>query len=255
MRLWTYGEALDRVNHDLDLDNEAFIQDNEMVGYFNEALDDINAKIQDLNKDYLKKYCAGVLTQGQSQVLFTGTDNLGQPFAGASMPPDLYANKIRGLVYQNGAILYPVKRFRGENMFMAQALTNQFASTQDYRYDITNPATQGYRMDLFPPARENGTFLMMWYLRNMSRIPYVSGPNGVGLTAARATVLDVPEFVNYIIAYVKCLCLPKEGDPRFPLAAQALEMHLKQMTATLTERVPDDDNRMEMELGHYEEHN
>jgi hypothetical protein len=251
MNIWTYGQALDRVNHDLDLDNEAFIQDDEMAGYFNEGLDVIAAKITKLNRDYMKKRCTGTITAGQSQILFSGVDHLGLPFANVACPPDLYANKVRSLVYSNGPIIYLVKRMRGEFSDLDEEFTNFSPTIQDYRYEITNPSIMGYRFDIFPNARETGSFLKLAYLRNIGRIPL---PSTGSLALSRATTIDVPEFVNYLIAYVKCLCLPKEGDPRFPLAEKALEFHEGEMITTLKEKVVDNDNRMEMDLSYYGEH-
>jgi hypothetical protein len=140
---------------------------------------------------------------------------------------------------------------RGEHQLLDQAFTNYNPGSDDYRYDITNPSVMGYRVDLLPQARETGAYLKLWYLRNLGRIPR---PSAGSLALSRQSVIDVPEFVNYVIAYMKCLCLPKEGDPRIPLAMQALTFHEGEMISTLKEKVVDNDNRMEMDLSYYQEH-
>ena len=65
--------------------------------------------------------------------------------------------------------------------------------------------------------------------------------------------LDIPEFTSFLVRHVKLACVDKETDPRYAEYLAERERQRKLMIDTLTERVPDDDNRVEMDLSHYEE--
>lgn len=251
MDVWTYGDGQDRVEQDLDLENETFVQEDEMVGYFNAALSDANAEILKLKEDYYLKSCTGVLTSGSDQLLFTGVDYTGIAFTNKPMPPDIFANKLRALIYVNGDRRYEIKRIRGLRPFLDLANTNAENTDQFLRYLITNPTSNSFKIQLTPPARETGGMVQVWYSRHLVKIPK---PSIVGLATSRATVLDLPEFNEFIIWSVKCMCLPKEGDPRTQDAVAEREKARAQMIITLSEKVEDNDNLMLMDLSDYRSH-
>lgn len=212
-----------------------------MVGYCNEAIQEAVDEIQKLSEDYFLKSDTINLVQGQSKY---------------SMPSDICANMIRSLIYNNGAgIIYPVRRVRGagENRFLDETLTTYFGTAQDYRYDIENTdSTTGFQIVLIPPARESGAFITRRYLRQANYVPLVSSGSQ---NASDATVVDIPEFYTFIIQFMKCRCLEKEGsDPRLPQAAAILEHQREMMVSTLSNRVPDDDNTIIPDMTHYFEH-
>jgi hypothetical protein len=70
-----------------------------------------------------------------------------------------------------------------------------------------------------------------------------------------ATVIDIPEFSTFIMEWVKANCLFKEGDPRLQGCIAKLEQQRKQLNDTLSNREPDDDNTMELDLSFYEDMN
>lgn len=92
-------------------------------------------------------------------------------------------------------------------------------------------------------------------------IDITSAPTGyltlrVAATTAivRATMIDIPEFAQFIMEWVKANCLYKDGDPRLAGTVAKLEQQRKIMQETLAEAEPDDDNVLAMDLSHYEEH-
>jgi hypothetical protein len=49
-------------------------------------------------------------------------------------------------------------------------------------------------------------------------------------------------------------CLAKEGSPKLDMAVQDFTAEKQLMVETLTERVPDDDNTIEMDASFYWDH-
>jgi len=237
----TYGQVRSRVVSELDLTNETFISADEMVGFCNEALSEAEAEIHTTNEDYFlkKAWLPNLVT---SQQLY-------------ALPTDIYANKIRQILYINGAIIYPMRKIkRSETQFYDAAVTDYFGAAQYYRYRyliLNNSAAAGMQLELHPPAVESGQLLQIWYLRSVGFIPLVSaGSQG----ASDATLVDIPEFYNFVIHYMKCKCLEKEGDPRLETALMALEHQRKMMVDTLTQMIVDDDDTVVPDFSHYWEH-
>lgn len=250
MKRWAYEEVRDKVLTDLDIAEEDFIGADEMVGYCNAALDEAEAAIHRLGveDEYFLADAAVALVSGTSSY---------------AMPSDIYANKIRGLVYDDGTNAYMVKRLRRSNQVLAATLALRASAAQDdYQYSIKNPdPTTGPRLVLSPPSREtSSTVMKLWYIRNMARVPLIGEDIGTGgapdpatLADQEAAIIEVPEFTNFVIAYMKVECA-KKGDPRIELFRDELAKERRTMIETLTEMVLDDDNEVEADLTHYEEH-
>lgn len=357
MKIWTYEEMEAKVLRDLDLEDETFIKADEMIGYFNEALSEAESEIMVTNQDYLLTKFFVPMVQGQNRY---------------DLPYNIYANKIRGLVYRNGAILYPIMQYRRKDKFMEIAMTEQYGINDDYRYLLVNDVPGQAKLQIHPVSRDTAilapyaqkfTPVELWFIRNCARVPLVGeycnpeviattqvdpgadtiqtyagtttqgipqqglpgaypgsvayktgdkiilrpGPNGtlpsplvpgtvyyaiaqgsgliklatslanalagtaidltttgtvyqtmtVAATTAivRATLIDIPEFATFIMQWVKCRCMEKEGDPRLAGAADTLAQQKKQMVDTLTEAIVDDDTTIEGDFTHYQEMN
>lgn len=65
------------------------------------------------------------------------------------------------------------------------------------------------------------------------------------------TIIDIPEFLKFVIQWVKCRCFEKEGDPRLSGATDTLTQQRGQMVSTLTEAQPDDANTIEADMSAY----
>lgn len=82
--------------------------------------------------------------------------------------------------------------------------------------------------------------LLLWYIREA----YI--PTSVN------DMIDIPEFWNFIAQYVVVECLKKElGNPRLPEEKSKLEFVRQQMTDTLTEMIPDQDDEIEKDFDFY----
>ena len=85
--------------------------------------------------------------------------------------------------------------------------------------------------------------MKVWYLRNANRL------------AVDTDICDIPEFINFVFAHMKVKVYGKEGHPGYPEAMQKLEQERERMNAVLSNRVPDADNEIDMDLSAYDEMN
>ena len=228
MRYWTYSEIKDKVEKDLGIEQEEFITASELMGYCNEAIDEAEAEIHSIYEDYFLTYT---------------TINLVSGTALYSLPSDIYANKIRGIMHKDGTLMYPVRRVKELDKFEEIMATNEFNTSGRYRYILVNTsASNGIQLNLIPPARDNITAgLKLWYIRNANRI------------TSNTDFCDIPEFVHFVIQYMKLRVYEKEGHPNVGLAARLVDQQRKQMVSTLTNMIPDADNEVEKDLTFYEE--
>ena len=157
-----------KVFTDNDLLDEVFVSPNEVAGYFNEALNEGAAEIIELNQEYYKTFSYLPIVAG------TGV---------YSLPTNIYANKIRGIMYSNGSQIYEIKRYRRRDKFSAMAMTDQYGVNDDYRYDLMNHTPGQAQLVFHPVAREtailpptSGSFtpVTLNYIRNITRIPMVA---------------------------------------------------------------------------------
>lgn len=168
MKIWTYQEMKAKVLGDLDLYDETFISPNEVAGYFNEATSEAAAEIHDLNQDYfLTKFF---------MPLVSGTYIY-------ALPTNIYANKIRGIVYANGTLIYEVKKLKRQGLFENIANINQYGAADYYSYILANHVPGQATLELYPPSRDTAilppatnyfTPMTLWFLRNVARVPMVA---------------------------------------------------------------------------------
>jgi hypothetical protein len=225
---WTGTMIKNKIEADLDLEDEEFISDDELLGYINEAIDEAEAEIHGLYEDYFLKRDYIALSAGVEEF---------------ALPSDIYAMKIRRLIYKNGSIVYPITRFKDWKKFEAYALESVNQESTRYMYFPINTTVAAPKILLSPPSKEtSSTNVTIWYLRNASRL------------ASFSDTCDIPEFVNFVMQYVKVRCYEKEvGHPSLQKAMMDLEQQRTQMQSTLAAMVPDADNEIEPDLSSYEE--
>jgi len=68
-----------------------------------------------------------------------------------------------------------------------------------------------------------------------------------------ATLIDIPEFSEFTMQWVKCCCMAKDKDPGLSQEVSKLESMKKQMVDTLTNGIPDDDDTIEPDFSAYQE--
>lgn len=226
-----YSAAVAVVEQELDLEEENFIQDSEMLEYFNKGRREAEAEVLGIYEDYLLSSADLALTIGDSRY---------------DLPDGIYASKIRGIVYNNGSIIYEIKRIRGARKFLQRALLRDADPTDSYKYIMVNDETDGIQIELSPASKEtSSTNVQIWFLRKV-----------LELTGDDDEIVDaeIPESINFIYAYVKGQCLKKENGGIMPPDAQSEIDHQRQLlVSTLTNMIPDDDNEVIQDLSAYDE--
>jgi len=211
---------LTKIQNDLDLQDEIFISPEEFLGYFNEAIDNAEAQIHALYEDYF-------LTSA-SIALVTGTSTY-------SMPSDIYANKVRSMYYVNGQTKYEIKRWRRPLSDIPYVDTSD-----DYMYLPINSSASGYQFKFLPAAQETSSSnVTIWYIRNAKVI------------TTGTDVCDIPEFINYILQYVKMRCYEKEGHVNTIKAIEDTEKEKMLMIQTLTNMTDDEDTEIRKDFSFY----
>lgn len=224
---WTGDMIKTKVEQDLDLEEETFIVATEMLGYINEAIRECAAEVNGLYEDYF-------LTKAFLPLVLAQEDYL--------LPAGIYANKIRRIIYRFGSIVYSIDRLKDWKKFEEYSIEKINQSSLRYRYFLYNPSPTNVTILLSPPSKENSsTNVTIWYLRNPQEL------------MAFSDTCDVPEFVTFIMQFVKVRCYEKEGHPNLPMALSGLEQQRAQMQSTLAAMVPDADNEIEPDMRLYRE--
>jgi hypothetical protein len=218
----TYSELKTYLEQELDLQDETFITPNELMSYFNEAVDMIESQIHTIYEDYFLTLTPLTLVNGTSTY---------------SLPTDIYAQKIRKMLYNNGTNLkYEIRRIKKlEETMYVQA-------PDLYSYLILNTSASGLQINMYPTPQEDTTYIQLWYIRNAKRF------------TQDTDVCDIPEFTNVLVQFVRWKCLNKEGHPDTQQAAADLDRMRSEMVETLTARIPDEDNWVLKDMSFYRDY-
>ena len=218
MTLWTLAEIRAKVKEDLDLEDEVFIDDEEIASKINASIDKAEQIIHTRNEDYLLQSTTLSLVSGTSEY---------------DLPANIYAHKIRKVFYVNGSDRYEVKRIRNLNSIP------EIEDADDYRYVVYMTPSGTFKMKLYPASRETSTNITIWYIGNANRL------------TDDADVMNIPEAVHFVIENTKLECARKEGHPH-QVALEAEVMKQEQMMIdSLTAIVVDEDNKVELDMSYY----
>lgn len=228
----TYAQLKEDVLREADMEAEDFIQEEEVMAYFNDAVREACAHIQKLGLDdeYFNSSATYSLTLGQTEL---------------DLPADIYATKITGLTYSTSSKIYPLKRMKGKGKsILKQQILQAPGADATYMYDIENSdPTTGFKLKLYPPSQETtSSCIVMDYVRTVVEID------------DDADLVDIPEFYSFIKAFVKYKLFDKENSQK---AADTKADYLKEqalMLDTLREMTPDHDNLIPGDYSFYEEH-
>ena len=214
----TLAEIRERVQNDLDLKDEDFIKAEEINAYIRSGVSAAEKIVLTLNEDYFLTNSPVTFVNGQ------------QAYA---LPTDIYAQKIRHLIYDNGSKEYVITRVKK----LAHTVT--IRDGDDYKYLITNSLLDGYKVVFYPTPKEDGPQATIWYLRNAKAL------------ALDADVLDIPEAYEFVVQFAKDKCANKEKLTPDAGPSPALLQEEKVLTESLMNRTPDDDNFIEPDMGFY----
>lgn len=228
MRFWTYQEIKTKIEQDLDLEEETFIQDSELLAYANSAVDEAENEIHGIYEDYFLTRAPIALVKGEEEY---------------ALPADIYANKIRRIMYRIGGDYYTITRVRDWRKFEEYTEEVAYQSSTRYRYFLINSVAGAPKIVLSPPSKETSSSnVTIWYIRNANRFVNPSD------------ICDIPEFIEFVLNYIKVKCWEKEGNPLIQAGVADLEQQRKQMTSSLQSMVADDDNELEPDLSIYRDH-
>jgi hypothetical protein len=217
----TFTQFKNIVKDDLDLQDEVFIDDTMLMAWLNNAIDEAEQHILGENEGYF--------LQNESLALVSGTSEY-------ALPSNILAHKIRRVFYESGSNKYEVKRIRDLSVIP------HIDTGDDYRYIIVTNSSGGHRLKLYPTAAEtSSTNVTIWFIGNATRID------------ADADEINIPEAINFLLAYVKLECLRREGHPGQAQMEMERERQRKILVETLTTIVPDDDNEIIFDTTFYDE--
>lgn len=221
MQLTTYGTAKAKVELDLDIQGDTVIDEDEMLSLFNSAVDDCEAIIHQLHEDYFLTSDYVALVDGTSDY---------------DMPDNIYANKIRKVYYKSGTTKYEVTKIK----IMGIPLVDD---EDEYMYNIeNNTGAAGTRFIVYPESREtDSTVMRRWFVRNAT------------ILTSDASVIDIPEFINYIYAHVKFWISVKIGHPRMVVYKSEMDAQDVSLRNTLNSMIEDSNTTIEPDLSFYED--
>ena len=226
----TFGELSTQVQRELDLEDEEFIQPQELIEYFNSCIRMVESEIvkMGLRDKYLQAedYIDLILNQ-----------------ADYSLPADIVDSKIRKLVYRDNNIIYTLKPLRGEGSFEAEDVLNQYPGGESYRWTTYKIGSE-QKLRLVPKVSKAVT--------NGIRIIYFKDLNRYD---DDATECDVPEICyEYIMTYVRYRIYAKETHVNAPDEKENLGNLLGLMRETLQGQVADPEiDLIDQDLSHYGE--
>lgn len=226
---WTLTAIKAKVQKDLNLEDEIFIEGDEFLGYVNEGIREAEAEIHKLSLE-------------DDYFLTRETITLAQGTAEYDMPDNIYASKIRAMIFNDGVTRYPIHRLRGTKAFMNFTDLNATSSSDYLSYLIFNDtAAGGDKISFAPVPTVSGAYITMFYIRNANQL------------VADSDICDIPEFINFVLQFVKDKCINKERMTPDAPESEALKQQRILMTSTLAGRVEDGNNTVQQDLSHYEE--
>lgn len=231
MAFKTLSEVRSKIERDLDLEEEEFIQDAEMIEYINDAITIIEAHMNTMGlKDrYFYKRTTVDLVSGTAEY---------------ALPEDLYEDKIKEVVYSNGATIYRVGLLDSDRTEEEIEQLNRFSTTEWYQYLIRNDEADGKMLQLVPASRETvSDAIIIGYFRDILRV------------SADDDVVEVPDIaLQWLYQYVKVMVYEKESHVNYGPSAEKLSLLEGLMLSTLRGQLADSQNtKLEMDKSSYEE--
>ncbi len=226
---------LDIKNHvksDLDLFDEDWVDDADITRWTNEGIKAAEAEIHTLYEDYF-------LVQADP-IAITRGDNL------VDYPSDIYGNKIRKVYFReeltSSTSNHIVRRYTGDlTKLINREIDNNDSTDPILQWIPINTASDGRKIRLSPEQGRTG-YIIIWYIRNAAQL------------SADTDVLDIDEFQNFVIQYVKTQAYLKDGDIRADDSKVLQEQYKQDMINTLSDMTPNQENELDMDFSFYRDH-
>lgn len=226
MELFTFSDIKTKLGRDYDIADENFVNDSELAGYVNDAIDDAETTIHTLHHE--DKY----FFTWETITLISGTQLY-------SLPSDIYGNKIRMLFYEKGTEKYKIMKLRSiEDIHYIEA-------GNAYQFLIKNDGTNYTKLAILPTPAEDGTYVTCYYIRNMARVT---------TSLLSTNVIEIPECINFITQHVRYALARKTRRSDLIKAEKGdLGTQYTLMTDALKDMTADGDNTILPDLSSYEE--
>jgi len=208
----TWGDLKTEIEDEYDLAEETFIDPDELMMLGNEAIEDVEKEIQIANPSYFRASEPLALISGQSTY---------------DLPADIFANKIELIMFDaSESNTYEIKPIRN------LAVIPDIEPGDDFRYLITNKATEGTKVKIYPtPTANDSTSATIYYIRNARRFE------------DNTTELDIPEAAGFIKQYVVDKSANKEAMQPGAAESPALARKRKLFLDSIKVMTPDDNNQ------------
>lgn len=215
----------------MDLEGEEFIDADEIKSIWNRAVSVAESHLITLGlKD---KY---FLTRSQISLV--------QGQEAYNLPAALFGNKIRKIIYKDGADFYSLKPLKSKDMFEEYAALNDAGSSDVFHYMIMHDTPGVQKLILVPtPYRAITNVLTVWFSRSANRY------------TTDADICDVPEIAyEFLQAYVREKVYEKESHENYE-GAKADRMEKEQLMQSVLSGQTDDDvlSEVEMDMSAYQE--
>jgi hypothetical protein len=219
-----------QIQRELDIEDEEFVQPQELIEYFNSAIRLVESEIvkMGLRDNYLRSEAYISTVSGQQDY---------------TLPADIIDAKIRKLVYRENNTIYTLKPLKTEQAYEAEDTLNLYTSS-DYYYYMVYKVGFEYKLRLVPkPVRSVTNAIRIIYWKDLNRY------------TVDADECDVPEICyEYIMSYVRLRVYLKEPNASAGGEQQMLASLLELMRETLQGQVADPEmDLIDQDLSHYGE--
>lgn len=223
MQARTWETVLGEIKQEMDLEDEGFIKDSELMAAANRMIRYIEGTIVTLNDNYLMLH--------HDFTLAANVDTY-------DLPTNLFAQKIIYILFTD-KIGTKTGISKGEPWECVQA-----AAKGRMHYEILNTAwNTGNDIKFYGlPTYDSSQTLKMWYIREITRITSIN------------SYVNLPEFENLIALAVKQKIAEKEKNPLLTLILQDIADEKRNMITAITNQAPDGLN-IEPDVSFYDDFN
>ncbi len=229
----TFGDLRAQVEREVDTEGEEFIQEAEMMSYFNSAVILCEASIVKLGLK--EKYLQG------EAFISTVAGQTDYP-----LPSDIVINKIRKITYTSPSTAYTIPMLTSEASYAYEdSFRNQSCASEVFAYSLYKVGNQQVIRFIPGPRLSVSNAVRVVYFKSLQRY------------TADSDLCDLPDICyEYLMSYVRYRIYSKETHVNTPDEKQNLALLQTLMQDTMQGQVADPDIEInEWDCSHYMEMN
>ena len=225
--VYTWKDVKDEIEEELDLQEEQFVSEQQLVSWFNRALRIAQGHIAKLSEDYYLSEKPLVLVKGQREY---------------DLPDDIYAGMIRNVQYDDNLDSYDLDRIDR----LSDLPDERYDTLDDYSYIVFNNTNTGSRIRIYPtPRRDYNSEINIRYIRDVKLVDYNAADRD-------SQEIDIPEFTKFCIMHVVCKVHAKEKQWQdYQVAKTERDELLQLMISTLAKKERDEQEFIRPDLSFY----